>query len=173
MHSLTYRSWTHCCEGRYLQSIDKVYWDFIHYSVLYLNHRRDVELFGRNYHVIWNKNSMESERSKVIWLPSIPNPSLGVESEEAESESPKQCCSCPCVIDFCLKYQIPLMLFTGIMLGFLVPFPGLFLDNTGPFGTIAGLVFSFRPLLSNHFSVTLPHNCSWLHFFAFGSQTKH
>lgn len=170
MHSLTDRSWTHCCEGRYLQSIDKVYWDFnfvFHYSVLIWITDGMLNYFGRNYLKI---RTMES---KVIWLPSIPNPSLGVESEEAESESPKQCCSCQCVIDFCLKYQIPLMLFTGIMLGFLVPFPGLFLDNTGPFGTIAGFVFSLRPLLSNHFSVTLPHNCSWLHFFTFGSQTKH
>lgn len=42
------------------------------------------------------------------------------------------------------------MLFTGIMLGFLVPFPGLFLDNTGPFGTIAvGCIFLLSGLKLN------------------------
>ena len=87
------------------------------------------------------------ERPQVTWLPSVPNPTMNPEP----GETPDQCCSRQCVIDFCLKYQIPLMLFTGIIFGFLVPFPGLFLDESVvPFGKIAvGCIFLLSGLKLN------------------------
>ena len=90
------------------------------------------------------------EQPQVTWLPSIPTTKdFGATDDGKEAE--KECCTKQCTIDYLLKYQIPLMLFTGIMFGFLVPFPGLFLDKSVvPFGTISvGCIFLLSGLKLN------------------------